>query len=61
MNEYQVSVSAGGKFLFRTEWDNDKGRVGALAITLRVAMPGARVEVYSKSKVMHLVTPESLI
>ena len=27
MKEYQVTVSMNGRFLFRTQWDNDLGRV----------------------------------
>ena len=37
--EYQVSVSVGGRFLFRTDWDVDKERVEKMAKLLVMRLP----------------------
>jgi hypothetical protein len=48
MNEYQISVSANGIFMFRTEWDQNKERVVNAAVTIKSSMPSAVVRVNAR-------------
>ena len=52
MKEYYINVSANGQFMFRTEWDDNKERAYAAAVTLRISMPLAKVEMFSRDKSM---------
>lgn len=38
MNEYQISVSLDGVFLFRTEWDDNEERVASAAKCSKVVL-----------------------
>lgn len=54
MEEHQISVSLDGKFLFRTEWDDDKERVMTAANTLKGSLTFifGDVVVYTRTKIM---------
>lgn len=56
MDEYQISVSLNGKFLFRTEWDDNKERVSANAVMLTATLLLANVKVLAREKAMTDVT-----
>ena len=60
MNEYQITVSLNGQFMFRTDWDDNKERVAAAAVALQTSMVLAKVEIYSKARAMTRVTAEQL-
>lgn len=49
MYEYMINVSRGGKFLFRTDWDNDSYRANDTARTLKNSLPDCEVTMYQRT------------
>ncbi len=61
MKEYQISVSIGGKFLFRTDWmDDPEQQMKGIAILLDTALNKVcdykpEVTLYARNKVMQSI------
>ena len=55
MNEFQISVSMFGKFMFRTDWDDCQERVENVYHNLVRAFPSAKIQVMEKSKLSTVV------
>ena len=56
MNEYQITVARGGKFLFRTDWDHQKERVQSAVDVLQAT--GLQVTVYTRALSIQRVTEQ---
>jgi hypothetical protein len=52
MNEHQVTVSLNGRFVFRTDWENDQSRLDQVIDLITEAFPhekGFRTQLRSRS------------
>ena len=54
MKEYQICVSQAGRFLFRTEWDDNKERIFLAANIMFGMERGTTLEVVCRDKTMML-------
>jgi len=58
MNEYQINVALNGRFMFRTDWEQDKQRAMLAAQTIKLAMPLCDVTVASRTTARRDCTDE---
>lgn len=56
MYEYRITVAINGKFLFSTEWSDDKEATEKAYKALQESMPHASVYCRRKDKTTHPVT-----